>query len=58
MRPLLLLAALSLFFACPTPPEKPAETPPSALPNELKPPTTLERSAGAGLPNDLKPPGR
>ncbi|QRN95980.1 hypothetical protein JRI60_44280 [Archangium violaceum] len=62
MRPILILAALSLLCACPsgTPPptDKPGETPPTGLPAELKPPTSQERPpTGPGLPSDLKPPG-
>jgi hypothetical protein len=69
MRPLLLLATLALFCACPagtpSPPENlpdgSVETPTSKLPPDLRPPTTttLERApAGPGLPSTLKPPAQ
>ncbi len=69
MRPLLLLAALSLFCACPsgtpqtppndagTPPAGAVETPSTSLPAELKPPIA-EGAQAPALPGDLKPPDR
>ncbi|WP_257455056.1 hypothetical protein [Archangium lipolyticum] len=63
MRPFLILAALSLFCACPSstpaPSDKPGETPSAGLPAELKPPTSHQERppTGPGLPGDLKPPG-
>ncbi|QRK04984.1 hypothetical protein JQX13_32880 [Archangium violaceum] len=69
MRPLLLIATLTLFCACPsnpTPPSgdagttPPGETPAGQLPPELKPPTQQLESErppeGSGLPSNLKPP--
>ncbi|WNG35627.1 hypothetical protein F0U60_19520 [Archangium minus] len=65
MRPLLLLATLALFCACPSDPAPPSndagtppgQTPASHLPPELKPPSNLELERppdGSGLPNNLK----
>lgn len=67
MRPLLLLATLALFCACPSDPNPPSSdagtTPPgetpAGLPPDLKPPTQLESERppeGSGLPSHLKPP--